>query len=382
MDSFNQYFINLLVKCGNGDKNALDEHQNGYWETESEKITFNEEFIENIIKLSNDNNANALNVQALMYECGNGFDQNFEKSMELYDKAISMGNPSALNNLFELYDVTGEEQRYNFGDPYEMIIKKCSDETIYKIAELYEDSEHKEHDYRKAVRLYEKLSENGNDNAMYNLGAYYNDVMHDSDKAIKYYEMAIQKNNYDAMNNLGYLYIHDKNNKNISTGIMLYNKAIENNHTNAMNNLALMYENGDHVEQDIPNAIILYKRAIEGGLKEAMVNFAYMLESGEHIEKDYVRAADLFLQADKKNKFNKTIRKIVSKKHPLDISKLTKLICNPKIEEMCDNDLSPEVTILRKIVQFYNKELLKTILVTKKIPMEIIEKEITNNIDL
>ena len=86
-----------------------------------------------------------------MYENGVGVERNYEKAIELYEKAIELGNSIAMNNLGN----------------------------IYKSGTLVKQ------DYEKAIELYEKAIELGDNDAIYNLGIIYYYHITDNGKALK-----------------------------------------------------------------------------------------------------------------------------------------------------------------------------------------------------
>ena len=107
-------------------------------------------------------NSYALNNLGYIYQEGNtfgGIKEDYEKAIELYEKAIELGNSHAMNNL------------------------------AYK----YKNGMGVEENYEKAIELYEKAIQLGNTSAMINLGFMYqygNGVNPDYEKAFELYIMA------------------------------------------------------------------------------------------------------------------------------------------------------------------------------------------------
>ena len=54
------------------------------------------------------NNSYAMNNLAYMYEHGKGVKQDYNKAIELYNKAIELNNPYAMNNLAYMYKMVKE----------------------------------------------------------------------------------------------------------------------------------------------------------------------------------------------------------------------------------------------------------------------------------
>ena len=76
-----------------------------------------------------------MNNLALMYGYGRGVSTNYIKAIELYEKAVDLGNPTAMNNL----------------------------------ALMYENGQGVPVDYQKAIKLYERAVDVGHLKAMNNL---------------------------------------------------------------------------------------------------------------------------------------------------------------------------------------------------------------------
>lgn len=119
-------------------------------------------------------------------------------------------------------------------------------------------------DYVSAEKYYLLGAETGDAQAIFYLGAYYND-REDYDQMKFYYLMAIEKGDMGAMNNLGHHYQH----KEINYDKMKYYHlmAIEQGESNAMHNLGCYYQS---IEKDYDKAKYYYLMAVEKGNKYAM----------------------------------------------------------------------------------------------------------------
>ena len=69
-----------------------------------------------------------------------------------------------------------------------------------------------------------------------------------------------------------------------------YSLASEGGSAYAMNRLGLMYDNGEHVEEDLEQAFEWYESAAEAGLPVAMGNVGNMYELGDGPAQDYQQA--------------------------------------------------------------------------------------------
>ncbi len=121
--------------------------------------------------------------------------------------------------------------------------------------------------YTEAVKYYMMAYDNDNDNAMNNLGFYYDVIEKNYPEAIKYYLMAIEKGNSDAMYNLGQYYYEIE--KNYTEANKYLKMSVEKGDSDAMCNLGFYYE---YIENNYPEAIKYYLMAIEKGNDYAMDN--------------------------------------------------------------------------------------------------------------
>lgn len=115
MQSHNKSFIELIIKCHEGDKEAIDEHENTKWKTLKNQIEFDDDFIDCMNKLSHNGNEYALNIMGLIFECGCGtITRNIDKAIEFYERAIQKNLSASMNNLAmlleELCDVGHDER--------------------------------------------------------------------------------------------------------------------------------------------------------------------------------------------------------------------------------------------------------------------------------
>jgi TPR repeat protein len=83
-------------------------------------------------------------------------------------------------------------------------------------------------------------------------------------ESIKYFKKAGENGNADAMNNLGVMYESGMGvEKDPKEEFKWYKKAAENGSADAMNNLGVMYLNGEGVEKDLSEALKWFKKLLK-----------------------------------------------------------------------------------------------------------------------
>jgi len=356
MEQYNEYLIDLIIRCHNGDDNAIKEYEKLRWSDLENKITFDEVFIKKMYELSEKDNSYALNILGLIYSHDTYTKKDPNKAIELYEKAIEKGNILALCNLGYMY-YTGKD------------IKR---------------------DLTKTKKLYEQAIEKGCSLATCALAGMYlrgNGVTQDYNKTIELYIQAIEKGSVNAIHLLATMYYYGYGtDQNYIKSMELFEQAAEKGCDRSIANLALMYQHGKGVSINYTKAIVLYKKFIENNgdnhddNHNAMANLASIYETCGGYE-NYMEAIKIYLKLKKKDDIENMIIRIINKNGTTNISDLIKLIYDPQINELYNGNIPQIIRTIRKMTQYYQHEISKTILSCKKIPPEIINKEIIPKID-
>jgi TPR repeat protein len=235
---------------------------------ESKKIkALLKRFIEESEIETRDNNPTAMNNLGLFYRLGFGVPQDYNKAIELYERAIALGNADAMSDR----------------------------------AYMHEEGERSAQDYNKAIALYERAIALGNASAMNNRA-----WMHlqgrggpqDYAKAIVLCDRAIALGDANAMNNSAWMHKHGQGGlQDYNKAIELYDRAIALGDADAMNSRARMHVQGQGGAQDYAKAIVLYDWAIALGDVEVMNNRAKMHQHGKGGPKNDTVAARLYRKA-------------------------------------------------------------------------------------
>ena len=177
-----------------------------------------------------------------------------EKGMKLMIECASAGNSTAFFNLGKIHEtgIFGAEQNTELALDY----------------------------YKKAV-------EQGNVDALVNMGNIYN-RQGDHEKSFNAWNEAAEKKNPRAMNNLGLAYLegtgHVQQNYDMAIGLFTESASLGN--VTAVNNLADIHYSGQGVLQNYPEAAKLYHFAASKGNLESMHSLADMLNKGTGIDKN------------------------------------------------------------------------------------------------
>jgi TPR repeat protein len=269
----NSDFNSLLSQCIEGSNDALIQ-----WAIYSarNKISLNQylqaiEKLDSLIQI-NPFHAEALTLRAFMHSEGEGGKKDFQAAIAFYDKAIALGNTTAMSDR----------------------------------ANMHQEGQGGEQNYPAAIALYERAIALGDANAM-NCRAYMHRGGLGGEKnypaAIELYEQAIALNNANAINSRAYMHQWGQGGeKNYSAAVELYEEAIALGNASAMNNRAYMHQWGLGGEKNYPAAVELYEEAIRLGNTCALSSLVYMRSHGLAFSVDADRLADLFRQCYDHNK--------------------------------------------------------------------------------
>ena len=409
---YNEYFIDLLIQCNTGDKESIKEYMALFWDDVTKIITFDEAFINRIIKLSDDDNAFGLEILGLMYTYTNVKYQSFIKkdyirANSLYEKAthcnVPMGHANLALSYVYGYGVTKDYKKA--AELYNIAIEYGDIYAISYLGDLYLNGHNDfERNLSEAIRLYTKAIESGCISAMNSLAQIYakgaedstQKILPDYKKAIDLYEQAISYNDDNAMNSLGYFYLTTKIDgiKHYEKSIKLYKEAIECGNSYAMNGLGYMLEYGYGIEQNIPLAIELYtqssdndclygsfnlgllykkgfkndkitiktdyakafelfQKAHDDGFKDATRSLANMYLKGHYVKQDLSKAAELLLEINDKDGLTIKITILLNKCTLSDMPNVTKFINDPRIDKIYGDKLPDSIKIFRTVEQYY-----------------------------
>ena len=171
----------------------------------------------------------------LIYERGDGVEQNWKKAINLYRKAAEQDHQWAQTQLGICY---------YYGNGVER-------------------------DYSEAAKWYRRSADQGQPAGQFNLGLlYYNGQGVDLDEreAVKWFQLSANQGFYAAQNMLAICYEKgDGIEKDLSKALELYRNSAKQGNTPAEENLGLCYEFSKGTEQDWEQAVYWYRRAAQKG---------------------------------------------------------------------------------------------------------------------
>ena len=131
-------------------------------------------------------------------------------------------------------------------------------------------------DYSPAFTLIEKLAEQGDAKAQYNLGLMYDKgdgTPQNYKAAIKWYTKSAEQGHAKAQNNLGAMYYEGEGTpQDYKAAIKWYTKSAEQGNAHAQYNLGVMYDNGFGTPQDYVMAYMHWNIAAANGHEDAKTN--------------------------------------------------------------------------------------------------------------
>lgn len=266
---------------------------------------------------------------ALLYQYGNGCEQDYQKAIFYHNQAFKMGCIESCYNLGLIYE-TGEIENQppykavefykitatlghiesqarlgflylnsktentkefpNYQEAFKWLSKVAPayDEAYFALANLYLEGKGVERNPKKAFKIYQKLAEKGVVKAFYNLGEIY------------------YKGNYLGFNVK----------RNVEKAYYYYNKAWEEAKLPlAATNLAIMYQEGEKstdgktfiVKKDFQKALELFEYALKYDSIIAQVRLGTLYLLGEQVEKNALKGIDLLTKAAEKNVNNASV---------------------------------------------------------------------------
>jgi TPR repeat protein/tRNA A-37 threonylcarbamoyl transferase component Bud32 len=160
--------------------------------------------------------------------------------------------------------------------------------------------------YTEALPIIQKLAEENDPKAQFELGFLYNKgfgVKQNYQEALKYYQKAVAQNNADAQAFLGDMYAEGLGVKqDFNEAIKLYVKSSEQNNSYGQNNLGVIYQNGlGGFKQDYNQALKFYTLSAKQNNPWGQVDLGNMYLDGLGIEKDVNKALELFKKSAEQN---------------------------------------------------------------------------------
>lgn len=219
-------------------------------------------------KSSTFNYRRAFNRMGMCYNSGKGIEKNLEEAIQMYSRAMELGNPNAMYNIALIY-------QYN----------------------------NKYRNLEEAIKFYKILIEINDADAMYQLALLYqeNKQYNNLDEAIKLYKMAIELEKPGAMYQLGHCYYKGYGvEKKFDHAFKLFFQGSFYSHLPSIIQCFLFLSKGIGTHRYIPEAINFLKIAVdEHHFINGYMTFGLFLLKGMMIEKDEEKAVYYFQESSK-----------------------------------------------------------------------------------
>ena len=180
-------------------------------------------------------------------------------------------------------------------------IRLGSQEALSFIADIVGDPIDSQVPPKVAFQWYQIAAEQGNLEAMVNLGrAYYRGkgVKQDDAKALEWYTKAAEQGFPCAQSILGTRYRKGQGvEQDYGKALEWYTKASEQGYAVAQRYLGNLYRDGLGVERDYGKALEWYTKAAEQGYAPAQCNIGLMYRKGLGVKQDYEKALEWFFKA-------------------------------------------------------------------------------------
>ncbi len=253
-----------------------------------------------------------------IYEVGYGRPQDLEASAKWYSQASAQGHPEAQKmflriavSLGSLYENGYQSERY-INQGVEVDYKKSVQwyreaaewgdiRAMKQIAALYTRKDGSIFDLQEAAKWYQKAADIGDLQAQVQMGHFHlmgYGVQKDPEQAAKIYQAAANRGSTVAQSNLALMYYEGHGiRKDLAKAIEWYRKAADQGDTKAQTNLGSIYENGEGTDQDYEEAVKWYRKAALGGEPNAQTNLGNMYLLGHGVKQDYQRALRWYREA-------------------------------------------------------------------------------------
>jgi TPR repeat protein len=275
------------------------------------------------VPLAQQGNANAQYRLALMYEIGDGVDQNYKTAVKWHKLAAEQGHVFAQSKLGFIFSGGGSGEYFE-GVPlnyetavkwYELAAKQGDLYAQVSLGEMYERGQGVTQNFETARKLYKLAAEKGDDGAraalseldrllvaaeqgdapaQLNLGWMYFEgkgVPQDYKTAVKWFRLAAEQGDAGAQYNLGLMYAKGQGiPQDDKTAVKWFRLAAEQGYADAQHNLGVMYNQGQGVPQDYKTAAKWYRLAAEQGIAHAQFNLGVMYANGRGVPQDNVYA--------------------------------------------------------------------------------------------
>jgi TPR repeat protein/serine/threonine protein kinase len=254
-------------------------------------------------KAADAGSALAMSNLGVMYNSGNGVQQDQAEAFRWFRKAADAEFPPAMHNLGAAYELgSGIAKNEAEGARW---LRKAADAGyapgMVRLGAMYRDGRGVERNEREALRLIGKAAEAGSPDGMSELGSLYatgKGVRKDETEAVRWYRKASEAGSATAMINLGSMYQNGSGvAKDEAEAFRWFRKAADAGVPAATHNLGLMYRDGKGVGKNEVEALRLFRMAADAGYAEGMSDVGFMYGTGRGVRKNEAEAVRWYRKA-------------------------------------------------------------------------------------
>jgi TPR repeat protein len=232
-----------------------------------------------------------------MYHYGfGGVKKDVDEAFLWYQKASSLGDPIAKNNIAIMYQ-DGISVSQDYVKAKELFLESSEMGLViaqYSLGNMYYNGLGVEKDYEKAYSWYMKAAEDGFDGAQYMIGNLYwsgRGVEQDYKKSLYWNKKAAEKGNAGSLYNVGIMYSNGFGvEKNDSEALGWFLKAANLGYVNAQSSVGQLYSWGIGVKHDYKKSFLWLQKAANGGSAKAQNSLGWLYIYGQGVEIDYKQA--------------------------------------------------------------------------------------------
>ena len=251
-------------------------------------------------KAAENGNAQAQFNLGVMYECGesdSGVNKDYLEAEKWYKKAVAQGHKDAPAFLYGIQKEIKKQK--DAKDILAKLVREAENgnaEAQYELGNYYNNGIYVKRDDTKAIIWYRKSAEQGLKISQFNMGCFYENgwgTTADKEKALYWYKKAAEQGDEDAQKRINalqksgegdanaqyelgryYAYNEKRVEKNSfqdwMTAFKCFKKAAEQGHVQAQFELAKCYDIGFGVTSDMQQALFWYRKAAENGHTDAI----------------------------------------------------------------------------------------------------------------
>ena len=228
------------------------------------------------------------------------YNAKYKDAFSKLQTASELGSGDADYYLGELtYNGLGTIKDYNKGWTFtNSAVKKGFKMAYWRIANAYQHGKGVKKDtyladkyYFEAIEFMRKLADNGDPEALGNLGSMYlsgEGVQKDERIALDYLVKAASKNYAFIQSNLAQMYrMGIGTSVNLPEAVRLYQLAADKGHPTAQVQLGQMYLQGDGVLQNTTKGLTYIMRAANQNYSDALMYLGYLYYTGKYVSTDF-----------------------------------------------------------------------------------------------